>query len=319
MSAPDFEAALADYLAMRRALGFRLARTEKLLRQFLAYLDEADAETITTGHALEWASLPRGAHPSWPAARLSVVRGFARHLRALDGRTEVPGPDLLRWKPCRATPYLYSDAEVEALIEAASTLRGELSRLTYATLIALLAATGIRIGEALALDCADFDPQEELIVVRAGKLGKARELALHPSSAAALRVYLRERARLVPASSQALFVSAAGTRILYCNFHVRWARIARAAGLEPRSARCRPRTHDLRHTFAVATMIDAYRSGVDGARAMTLLSTYLGHSKPADTYWYLSASPELLSLAAERLESQIEPADVAASENETTG
>lgn len=306
MSARDLEAALTDYLTMRRALGFKLARAEKLLRQFIAYLDEAGAETITTRHALAWASAPPSAHPGWHAQRLSVVRAFARHLRALDGRAEVPAADLLRSQSARATPYLYSEAEIGALIAATAVLRSELSQLTYATLIGLLAATGIRIGEALGLDCADVDLERGLIVVRHGKLGKARELVLHPSSIDAMRAYLRERERLAPASSgPALFVSAAGTRILYCNFHARWRCIVEAAGLRRRSAHCRPRPHDVRHSFAVRTMIDAYRSGADGARALTLLSTYLGHSKPADTYWYLSASPELLGLAAERLEPPI--------------
>lgn len=294
--------ALGDYLAMRRALGYRLARPEKLLTQFLDHLEQTNTVTITVDAALAWACLPAG-DVNWWAYRLSVVRGFASYLHTLDPTVQVPATDLLPWKARRAIPYLYSPADIAALLAAAESLSTPLRRATIGTLIGLLAVTGIRVGEALALDRDDLDTEHGLLVVRHGKFDKSRELVLHPSTVAALRRYLRERDRLHPApASPALLISTAGTRLLYCNVHWTFHRLVQRAGLAPRSAACRPRIHDLRHSFAVATMLDAYAHGQDGQHRLTLLSTYLGHVDPAGTYWYLSASPELLAIAAQRLE-----------------
>jgi integrase len=232
-----------------------------------------------------------------------VVRGFAAYLHTLDPAVEIPATDLLPWRPRRAIPYLYSPTDIAALLTAAESLPTPLRRATIGTLIGLLAVTGIRVGEALALDREDLDGEHGLLVVRHGKFGKSRELVLHPTTVAALRDYLRERDRLHPAPvSPALLISTAGTRLLYCNVHWTFRRLMQRAGLAPRSAACRPRIHDLRHSFAVNAMLDAYAHGHDGQRRLTLLSTYLGHVDPAGTYWYLSASPELLAIAAQRLE-----------------
>jgi integrase len=294
---------LADYLALRRALGYRMARPEKLLNQFLGYLEHHDASRITVTGALDWARLPANGDSNWWAYRLSAVRGFATYLHALDPAHEVPAPDLLPWRPRRASPYLYSDAEITALIAAADTLPTPLRRATFGTLIGLLAVTGIRVGEAIALDRDDVDRAAGRLTVRFAKFGKARELALHPSSVEALRRYQRLRDRLAPKTgTSALFVSLAGTRLRYCNVHHAFHRLVRLAGLTPRSASCRPRIHDLRHSFAVRAMLDAYAAGQDGQARLTLLSTWLGHVHPASTYWYLSASPELMAVAGQRLE-----------------
>jgi integrase len=302
MAAPLRES-LGDYLTMRRALGYRLVRPEKLLTQFLDHLEQTGASTVTVDAALAWACLPAGGDVNWWAYRLSVVRGFAAYLRTLDPTVEVPAPDLLPWRARRASPYLYSQADITALLAAAESLSTPLRRATIATLIGLLAVTGMRVGEALALDRDDLDLEHELLVVRHGKFGKSRELVLHPSTVAALRGYLRERDRLHPAaSSPALLISTAGTRLLYCNVHWTFHRLVQRGGLAPRSGTCRPRIHDLRHSFAVSSMLDAYAAGQDGQQRLTLLLTYLGHVDPAGTYWYLSASPELLAIAAQRLE-----------------
>lgn len=236
-----------------------------------------------------------------------MARGFAVYLHALDPAVEVPPADLLpAAKSHRITPYLYSDEAITALIAAAGLLANPLRRATFETLVGLLAATGIRIGEAIALDVGDVDLDQGLIVVRGGKLAKSRELVLHPSAVEALRAYLRERERLAPRPSESpLFVSIAGTRLRYDNVHLAFKRLVASAGLRPRSARCRPRIHDIRHTFAVRTLIDAEREGADVGQRLALLSTYLGHVSPTSTYWYLEASPELLGLAAERLEKRI--------------
>jgi integrase len=297
---------LADYLALRRALGYRLARPEKLLRQFLDHLERVGQSWITVAVALDWARLPSNGSSNWWAYRLSAVRGFATYLHALDPAHEVPAPDLLPQRPRRASPYLYSDADIAALIAATSTLRTPLRRATFATLIGLLAVTGIRVGEAIALDRGDVDLDSGRLVVRHGKFDKARELALHPSTVAALQRYRRLRDRLAPpAGTSALFVSLAGTRLRYCNVHHAFHRLVRLAGLTPRSEACRPRIHDLRHSFAVRAMLDAYAAGEDGQIRLTLLSTWLGHVHPGCTYWYLSASPELMALAGQRLDAHL--------------
>lgn len=297
---------LIDYLALRRALGYRLDRPEKLLGQFLDHLERAGETTITVATALDWARLPANGGSNWWAYRLSAVRGFATYLHALDPLHEVPGPDLLPQRPLRASPYLYSDAEIAALIAATGSLRGPLRQATFATLIGLLAVTGIRVGEAIALDRGDVDLRAGLLLVRHGKFDKARELALHPSTVHALRRYRRLRDRTTPdTATPALLVSTAGTRLLYCNVHHTFHHLVHLAGLTPRSTSCRPRAHDLRHSFAVRAMLDAYAAGQDGQLRLTLLSTWLGHVHPGSTYWYLSASPELMAVAGQRLDTYL--------------
>jgi len=297
---------LTGYLAVRRALGYKLDRAEKLLTQFVSWLEDRGERSITTARALEWATLPPATESNWHAQRLSVIRGFAAHLHALDPVHEVPPADLLPQRPHRAVPYLYTDAEVLALMDAASVIPTAHRAATLRTLIGLLAVTGMRIGEAIRLDRSDIDAHPELLVVHASKFGKSRELALHPTTVQALRRYLRRRDRPIPDEpTEAVFTSAAGTRLIYCNVHLAFKRITRHAGLKPRSASCRPRAHDLRHTFAVNTILDAYRSGADVQARLPLLSTHLGHVHPGSTYWYLQAAPELLELTGLRLEDHL--------------
>jgi len=301
------ERQLDEYLAVRRALGYKLERAGKLLAQFLAWLHQRGADTITTELALAWATLPPATGSNWHRQRLSVVRGFAAHLHAIDPAHEVPPADLLVWRSRRRVPHLYADSEVLALMDAASIIPTAHRAATLRALIGVLAVTGMRVGEAIRLDRGDIDHEHELLVVRDSKFGKSRELALHPSTITALRRYLRRRDRPVPAEpTAALFTSAAGTRLTYCNVHLAFKRIAAHAGLRPRSAACRPRPHDLRHSFAVNTVLDAYRSGDDVHARLPLLSTYLGHVSPGSTYWYLQAAPELLALAGQRLERHLE-------------
>jgi len=295
--------ALRDYLAVRRALGYRLQRSEKLLTQLLTYMEDFGQERVTTETAYAWATLPTGAHRSWWSQRLSVVRGFAVHLHATVPATEVPPTELLPWQRCRATPWLYSDEDVAALIGAGAMLRTPHRVATYQTLIGLLAVTGMRVGEAISLDRDDFDSGGGLLVVRKGKFGKSRELPLHPSTVDALRDYLGrgDRPRSA-AGNPALLVSTAGTRLLCSNIECTFHQLVGRAGLKPRSTACRPTLHSLRHSFAVRTLIDGYREGRDPGATLALVSTYLGHVDPGKTYWYLSAAPELLALAAGRLE-----------------
>ncbi len=293
---------MAEYLAVRRALGYKLEGTERLLGQFLDYLDANGVDQITVEHALTWATLPaRGQH--WHAMRLGAVRGFARYLHEADPRVEVPAADLLPDKSGRAVPYLYTDAQIGALIEAASTLRIAHKTATFQTLFGLLAATGMRIGEAIALDRSDFDADAGTLTVRNAKFGKCRELPLHPTTTSALTRYLRRRDRPRPVgATEALLLSSVGTRLWISDVQTCFRALRTRAGILPRSAACRPRLHDMRHSFAVNTLLDAYRTDADPASRVAALSTYLGHVNPGKTYWYLHAAPELLELAGGRLE-----------------
>jgi integrase len=295
--------AIDDYLAVRRALGYKLDDHEWLLADFASFLEEAGAGTVTSGLALAWATLPQDTLPSWHAARLRVVRGFARHLQALDPATEIPPADLLACRNRRAVPYLYSQDDIAALIAATAALRPALHAATHNTLIGLLAVTGMRLGEAIRLDRADLDAAGGILTIRDSKFAKSRQIPLHPSALGVLADYRQLRDQHFPSpGTPALLVSTAGTRLISQGIHYVFARLVRQAGLQPRSMECRPRLHDFRHSLAVNTLLDWYRQGLDVQAGLPVLSTFLGHSKPANTYWYLSAVPELLALAAERRE-----------------
>lgn len=277
------------------------------MADFVAYLERHGAKTITVRLALAWAKQPGDAHPSWWANRLGLVRGFAKHLQAYDPRTEIPPAALLARHARRPVPYFYSAAEIGRLMAATRRLSQPLPAETYSTLVGLLAATGLRIGEALRLDRDDVAFRSGVLLVRNSKFGKSREVPLHATSIAALRTYAEHRDRAVRRQrSPAFLLSSAGTRLFYSNAHLVFQRLIREAGIQPRSAACRPRPHDLRHTFAVRTLIDWYRSGVDVQARLPTLSTFMGHFDVHSTYWYLQAAPELLALAGQRLEQQWE-------------
>jgi integrase/recombinase XerD len=300
--------ALADYLAVRRAMGYKLTRTGGLLVQFVDYLEDRGVETITIEHAVAWATLPSQSSLDWQAQRLSVVRGFASWMSTIDPATEVPPTDLLPRRTHRPTPYLYSETDITGLLAACETLRPPRRAATYHTLIGLLAVTGMRIGEAIRLDRSDVDVAAGLLLVRSTKFGKDRYLPLHTTTIDALSGYLAWCDRQFPTpTTAAVFASIRGTRLRYNNARDTFNALVQHAGLRPRSASCRPTLHALRHSFAIQTLLESYRTGADVQARLPLLSTYLGHVCPADTYWYLSAAPELLALASQRLEHPREP------------
>jgi integrase len=307
MTGPSLREALHQYLALRRALGFKLQTTGRLLGQFVDHLDVQGATTLTVADALAWATLPAGASSTWHAIRLSMVRGFAAYLHGLDPTVAVPPADLLRHGNDRVTPYLYSDTEIRALLTAAGTLRPAFRAATYQTLIGLLAASGIRIGEAIALDTDDLDTADGgQLLIRNTKFGKDRFVPLHPSTTQTLVDYrdLRDQRHPQP-RCPALLVSTVGTRLHHSNIGLVFNRLTAQAGVTRRSATCRPRIHDVRHSFAVATVTDWYRTGADVPALMPRLATYLGHTDPKNTFWYLSAAPELMALAGQRLDTHL--------------
>jgi integrase len=304
----ELQDALHEYLAIRRGLGFELRGLASGLRNFVGFLDRAGVAHITTELALRWATQPADARPATWADRLGMVRRFAAWRRGADARTEVPPAGLLPHRYRRTAPYLYTDQEIDQLLVATASLPSPqgLRALTYVTLFGLLAVSGMRINEALGLDRADVDLVAGALTIRRTKFGKSRLVPLHGSTTAALQHYADTRDRTLRAvTTRAFFVSERGTRITDCMARYTFAQVSQRIGLRPSTAGRRhgrgPRLHDMRHRFAVRTLLEWYRAGLDAERELPKLATYLGHVHVADTYWYLEAVPELLQLATERL------------------
>ena len=288
---------------MRRALGFKLTTFGQKLSSFVDYLDQHGLDVITTEAAVAWAtSTPHSTDEVHWSRRLMVVRIFARHLAVLEPATEIPSDDILIHHYRRVTPHLYTMSEIAALLTAADALRPQFRALTFRTLICLLAVTGLRTSEACRLDRADVDLDDGVLTIRDTKFGKSRQVPLHASTVAALDHYNQAREREGRSTTPALFVSTRGTRLDQANIPHTFATLVHVAGITVAHSQRRPRLHDLRHSFATATLLDWYRDGVDVQARLPWLSTYLGHSDPKSTYWYLTGSPELLAIAAARLE-----------------
>ena len=294
----SMQARVDDYLAMRRSLGFKLHGEGRMLADFAARLDDADQASITISAALAWATESQQAAPAHWRRRLRVVRGFARYLATLDPACQIPPADLLAAPSHRPPPYIYSDQEIAALIHAAGTIGAPLPSATLQALISLIAATGLRVGEALALDRGDAG-----VLTVTGKNDQTRLVPLHPTTASMLAGYARRRDQLCPhPGSPALFITSTGQRARQRGVAETFARLVVLAGIATPPGRRRPRVHDLRHTFAVTTLTRWYRDGADVQAKLPVLSAYLGHSCPEATYWYFQATPELLALAAGRLQ-----------------
>lgn len=295
---------VADYLRVRRALGHQLRGVERVLDGFVDHLQAQHADTVTVEHALAFATAPPGLSARGRALRLSAIRCFTRWASTIDASIQVPPDRLLPARPTRAVPHIYTGEEISALLRAAEQLRPAIRAASFHALIALMSAAGIRTGEALGLDVADLDLTRDTLTVT-GKYGKVRVLPLHPSVRAGLTGYLQQRNRLLPASTcPALLISSTGRRLSPSIAHATFAGLRQAAGLASAHEGSPPRLHDMRHTFAVTTMLEAYHSGADPALVLPVLSTWLGHAEPSDTYWYLTATPELLAAAADRLARQ---------------
>jgi integrase/recombinase XerD len=295
--------AMDDYLRVRRRLGFELKAHGRLLEGFVDFLERAGAQHITTELALAWAKLPVDARPHYWRRRLGIVRAFARYVATIDPASEVPAEDLLPASQRRVAPYIYSEAEIVALMEAARALTPPLHAASIETLIGLMASTGLRLGEALGLDRRDVDLRDGALHVRAGKQQKQREVPLHPTTTEALREYARLRDRLCPTpDTAAFFVTRQRRRLHRATVHRLFPQLIREVGLEGRGQRARPRPHDLRHAYAVRTLLGWHRAGEDVERKLPLLATFLGHAHPASSYWYLQAVPELLQIIGRRLD-----------------
>ena len=306
--------ALAEYLDLRRGLGFKLHDAGLQLPRFVRFMEQRGARHITTALALQWAQQSTTVQPAEWARRLGFVRGFARHRSATDPATEVPAAGLLPHRSTRARPYLYTEEEIERLLQAALQLPTEwpatpLRPLQFHCLLGLLSVTGLRIAEALHLELGDIDFEQAVLTIRSAKRGRSRLVPLHASTAAVLAEYLRRREQTFGAKcSNYVFVSNTGNRLDGCAVHRTFYALSRQVGLRAVGASHGPRLHDLRHRFAVQTLLHWYAAGEDVVRRLPVLSTFLGHVRVADTYWYLSAQPELMAQAMARLEQRWEAA-----------
>jgi len=298
---------LQEYLALRRALGTQLRSAEVHLRRFVEFADRTGSEVITIDLALRWATAPGRASAAIRAIRIGNVRRFAAWLSAIDPRTEIPPKDLMPIRYQRKPPYIYSDQEIACILGEAARLasRSGLRALTFTTLFGLLAVTGLRVSEALGLDLDDVDLEGGVLTVRHAKFGKSRFVPLHDSTCVALRRYMKRRNRLLPRpTTSAFFIAERGTRVTIKSADHNFAVVSMAVGLRPPTEAYRwgrgPRLHDMRHRLAVRTLVRWYREGKDVDRELPKLTTFLGHTHIADTYWYFEAVPELLQLASER-------------------
>jgi integrase/recombinase XerD len=302
--------AVQDYLALRRSLGFKLTRVGLVLEDFIDFLAQHDADYITSALALAWATQGADGHAeAWAGQRLSMVRLFARYRSATDPRTQIPPAGVLPSRPQRARPYLYSEHEIEQLLQAALRLpyrfpRGALRPWVFHCLFGLLSVTGLRLGEARNLELQDVDLTAGVLTIRGAKFGKTRLVPLHPSTCTVLADFLdrRERHWAGRAVSSYVFVSSWGNRLDSGDIHRTFYRLSRQIGLRGPGDRHGPRLHDMRHRFATQTLVNWYRSQDDPERRLPLLSAFLGHVHVADTQWYLSGSPELMREAMARLE-----------------
>jgi integrase/recombinase XerD len=302
----SLQQALEDYLTIRRRLGYQLHSSGRLLAGFVRFAEQAGARTITTELAVAWARQPQNVAPIRWRQRLGMVRGFAGYLATIDPDTEIPPVDVFSARQQRVAPYIYSPVEIDALMDAARDLCPPVRAATMHTAIGLLACSGMRIGEMLALDDDDLDIDAGVITAT-GKWDKQRQVPLHATTVTALQAYRQTRDHYRPVRpTHALLITRHGDRLTKGAFLKAFRALLITVGLEGAGERERPRPHDIRHAYAVRTLINWHHAGLDIRRELPKLSTYLGHVSPESTFWYLQAVPELLELAARDLDQLLE-------------
>jgi len=304
-----------QYLAERRRLGFELSDMQEALESFTHYADRLKGHgPISLEVMSEWARRDHihSTDPRTWARRLKRLRPFTRWLRQFEPRTEVPDDTVFGPIGERGTPHIYSEEETRQLMVAAGQLTPPLRGATYATLFGLLLCTGLRISEAIRLRNVDVDLSSGVLTIRRSKFGKSRHVPLHASALERLREYRHVRDRwITPTEESAFFVGSRGRR---CGQPLNRRSVDRVLsqfrsqlGWVNRGSHHAPRVHDTRHTFVVRRILAWQRQGVDIDQAMLALSTYVGHARISNTYWYLTAVPELMALAARKFESKTSP------------
>jgi len=293
-----------DYLTIRQSLGFQLDHPKRMLRNFVSFLEQKDASYISTDLVVQWVNLHKNTQLFSRAARFSIIRKFIEYWHNFDSRTEVPPKDLLIYSYRRKTPYIYTDEEISGLLLACEKLTSRigLRKHTYMVLFGLIACTGLRRSEVIFLDQEHIDFDQSILTIKKSKFNRSRMVPLHATVLKHLIKYEQHRDQLFPISkTNAFFVSEKGMRLNRSAIRDTFLEISRIVGLRNQSDSCGPRIHDLRHRFAVKTIIEWYKAGINVEQRMPILSTYLGHIDPRYTYWYLSNVPELMTLVASRL------------------
>ena len=301
-----------DYLAERRRLGFQLRSRGTFLTGFARYVTEQHHRgPLTVELMVDWARQDKWHHetPSTWAARLAKIRHFARYLKQYEPDTEVPEEQVFGPEPGRIAPHIFHENEIVDLLAAAHRLEPQESirPATYETLFGLMAATGLRVSEAIHLHDHDVDLKHGMLTIRQTKFAKSRQLPLHPSTTDALARYRRQRVQHVPVTADMPFlISSRGKRLgqplSERQAHRVFNTLRDSLGWINRGAHAAPRLHDLRHTFAVRRMMLWHSDGTDIDQMMLALSTYMGHAEIFYTYWYLTAVPELIALAGGKFE-----------------
>ncbi len=303
----SMQSLVEEYLAERRRLGFSLKISGSQLMTFARFADQSGHRgPLNCRIILGWVQgqIPLAKRITW-ARRLEVVRPFAKYCARFDPRTEVPATRLFGRGHCRLTPHIYTDQEVLDLLRAARemTPQGTLRPATYEALFGLIAATGLRISEALHLRCADVDLVQGMLTVRQTKFSKSRLVPLHATSKEALQKYTACRRLYVPVRPEAFFfVSLSGAGLVDRTVHSAFERLRTELGWTARGAHPAPRIHDLRHTFICRRVQQWHQQGATIDNAMVALSTYVGHAKVSDTYWYLTGDPALMAIAGKNFE-----------------
>lgn len=297
-----------EYLKLRRALGFKLVKEESFLMDFTSYMDRENAPYIKIELALRWAKKPKNALPAYWSTRLSVIRRFSFYVNSKDSHNAVIPDRLLPYSYQRRNPYIYHDDEILKLLQACKSLKYKngLRKHTYYTLFGLLTVTGLRVSEIISLNRNDIDLTKGILTIRNTKFRKSRLIPVHKSTLQVLRNYSRLRDQMHPKVKEgSFFLSDQGTCLTWDAVRWTFIHLSHQIGLRRPTDSHGPRIHDMRHSFAVKTIIQWYRDGIDVESHIPLLSTYLGHKKPSDTYWYLSAIPKLVGLVGARLEKQL--------------
>jgi integrase len=299
-------ALVKEYLSYRRSFGHELKAAGYLLLQFARFADHAQHHgPLTTDLMLQWVSQRNDYSARYRAERLAAVRNFARYLAAQDGQSKIPDQRLLGYIQRRRQPHIYTEEQLHDLLIGIARLNPTypLRPHTYTALFGLMASTGLRISEALALQRRDVDLDASILYIRQSKFHKSRLVPMHPTVTRALRRYAKRRDEARDTrSGTTFFVGRDGCSLSHATVHITFRRLCTSLGLRSNGVLPRPRIHDLRHSFACRRLLQWYRDGVDVAQAIASLSTYLGHARVTDTYWYLSGTAELLAIAGQRFE-----------------
>ncbi len=301
----NFQKALTDYLTMRRGFGFKLISEGKLLKTFISFLEQREQVIITTEFALAWAKLPTTTAPARWGRRISVARSFARYCRAIEPKTEVPSDGLLPCDYKRPSPCLFQDNDIRQILRASQKrgLNGPFFGQTLHCLFGLLSVTGLRIGEALSLNIEEVDLNAGILTVGNTKFGKSRLVPLHDTTVRVLSEYLMQREEFLAGHKiHYWFVNKLKNQLTYTCVKYHFDIIVKTLDIDCPHERRRPHLHDIRHYFARRVLLNWYRDGVDVERNLPKLSAYLGHVETRDTYWYLSACPELMGAVQRCLE-----------------